>query len=77
MISLRYMKNNFKLKNMKCNVGPVDRLIRIIIGLAIAILGIVFESYWGLVGLVPMATGLFKWCPFYVPFKISTIKKEK
>ena len=60
---------------MKCNVGPVDRLIRIILGLAIAVLGIVFESYWGLVGLVPLATGLFKWCPLYIPFKISTLKK--
>ncbi|NQU84927.1 MAG: DUF2892 domain-containing protein [Mariniphaga sp.] len=61
---------------MKCNVGPVDRLLRIIVGLAIAILGIVFESYWGLVGLIPMATGLFKWCPLYVPFKLSTMKKD-
>ena len=61
---------------MKCNVGPVDRLLRIIIGLLVAIAGVVFDSWWGLVGLVPLATGLFKWCPLYVPFKISTVKKE-
>jgi hypothetical protein len=60
---------------MKCNVGSVDRLLRIIIGLVIAILGVVFDSWWGLVGLVPIATGLFRFCPMYVPFKISTDKK--
>lgn len=61
---------------MKCNVGPVDRLVRIVIGLAIAIVGVVFDSWWGLVGLVPLATGLFRFCPMYIPFKISTAKKE-
>ncbi len=60
---------------MKCNVGSVDRLLRIIIGLVIALLGVVFDSWWGLIGLVPIATGLFKFCPLYVPFKISTDKK--
>jgi len=62
---------------MKCNVGSVDRLLRIIVGLIIAILGVVFDSWWGLVGLVPLATGLFQFCPMYVPFKLSTAKKEK
>jgi hypothetical protein len=62
---------------MKCNVGSVDRLLRIIVGLIIAILGVVFDSWWGLVGLVPLATGLFQFCPLYVPFKLSTAKKEQ
>ncbi len=62
---------------MKCNVGPIDRLLRIIAGLIVAILGVIFDSWWGLVGLVPLATGLFKWCPAYVPFNISTAKKEE
>lgn len=61
---------------MKVNVGTIDRLLRIIVGLLIAILGVVLDSWWGLVGLVPLATGLFKFCPLYVPFKISTTKKE-
>jgi hypothetical protein len=61
---------------MKCNVGPVDRLLRIVVGFAIAILGVIFESYWGLIGLIPMATGLFQWCPLYVPFKISTNREK-
>lgn len=60
---------------MKCNVGSVDRLLRIIIGLVIALLGVVFDSWWGLIGIIPIATGLFRFCPLYVPFKISTDKK--
>lgn len=62
---------------MKCNVGSIDRLVRIIMGLLIAILGVIFDSWWGLVGLVPLATGLFQFCPAYFPFKFSTAKKEE
>ena len=62
---------------MNHNVGSVDRLLRIILGLLIAILGVVFDSWWGLVGLIPLATGLFQFCPLYWTLKISTIKKEE
>ena len=62
---------------MKSNVGSVDRLLRIIVGLIIAILGVVFDSWWGLVAMVPLATGIFSFCPLYFPFKITTVKKEE
>jgi len=58
--------------DMKCNVGRTDRIVRIISGLVIAILGVVFNSWWGLIGIVPLATGLFAFCPGYLPFKINT-----
>jgi len=61
---------------MKCNVGKIDRIIRIVIGLGIAIAGVIFESYWGLVGIALMATGVFGYCLLYMPFKINTNKKE-
>lgn len=61
---------------MKCNVGTIDRLLRIIGGLVIAILGAWFDSWLGLIGLIPLATGLFKWCPLYIPFGISTVEKD-
>ncbi len=60
---------------MKSNVGPVDRLVRIIIGLIVAIAGVIFDSWWGLIGIVPIVTGLFKFCPLYLPFNITTTKK--
>lgn len=61
---------------MKCNVGATDRLIRIIVGLILAIAGVIFDSWWGLIGIVPLATGLFKFCPLYLPFNLSTAKKD-
>ena len=62
---------------MKCNVGTTDRIIRIVLGLVIIGLGVFFNNWWGLVGIIPLVTGLFKWCPLYVPFKTSTICKKK
>jgi len=58
---------------MKCNVGTTDRVIRIIVGIVIIALGVYFNSWWGLIGIIPLVTGLFKWCPVYIPFKISTV----
>lgn len=59
---------------MKLNVGSIDRLLRIIVGLLIAILGVWFNSWWGLIGLVPLGTGIFSFCPLYSTFKFSTRK---
>lgn len=61
---------------MKCNVGAIDRLLRIIIGLVIAVWGIFNTSYWGVVGIVIMATGLFGYCLLYSLFGIGTTKKD-
>lgn len=62
---------------MNKNVGTTDRFLRIIVGLLIGILAVEFNSWWGLIGIIPLATGIFQWCPLFVPFKISTVKKEK
>jgi len=61
---------------MKCNVGATDRLVRIIAGLIILLLGLIYRNWWGLIGLIPLLTGVFRFCPLYLPFKINTeIKK--
>lgn len=60
---------------MTANVGGADKVIRIVAGLAILGLGLAFKSYWGLVGLLPLITGLVGFCPAYVIFGISTCKK--
>lgn len=62
---------------MKCNVGTIDRLVRIIIGLVIAILGVMYDSWWGLISIVFIVTGLFSFCPLYLAFNLSTRKKEE
>jgi hypothetical protein len=60
---------------MQCNVGKTDRIVRIILGLVISVLGIVFDNWLGLIGIIPLVTGLFAFCPVYLPFKISTKAK--
>ena len=60
---------------MKANVGGIDRAVRIIAGLAILSLYFVLEGqtrWWALAGLVPLATGVIRWCPAYLPFGISS-----
>ena len=62
---------------MKCNVGGADRMIRIIAGVVIILLGFYFQSWWGAVGIVPILTGTFRWCPAYIPFGFSTCEADK
>ena len=61
---------------MKCNVGSTDRIIRLVIGLGIAIGGVIFESYWGLIGIAILATGIFGYCGIYALLNINTSGKE-
>ena len=63
---------------MKNNIGTADRISRYIFGILIAISGIYFRSWWGLLAIVPFITATLQWCPAYLPFGISTCKtKEK
>ena len=62
---------------MKVNVGTIDRIVRIIIGLAIVGAGVYYQSYWGAIGLVPIFTAIFGFCPAYLPFGISTCPTPK
>ena len=59
------------------NVGPADKAVRWIAGLAIIGIGIYYKSWWGVLGVLPIITALLSWCPAYVPLKMSTIKKEE
>jgi hypothetical protein len=62
---------------MKQNVGMVDRIIRIILGLLAFALGYYFHTWWGLFGFIPFITGLIGWCPLYALLGISTYKPKK
>lgn len=50
---------------MKVNVGSTDRILRVIAGTVILAAGVYFGSWWGAVGLIPLFTGLFRFCPLY------------
>jgi len=61
---------------MKKNVGTADRIIRVIIGLVIIVWGIMSSSWWGLIGLLPLITGLVGYCGLYAILGIKTCKLD-
>lgn len=63
---------------MNANVGGIDRILRIALGAALIVatlLGVI--GPWGWLGVLPLATGLFRFCPAYLPFGIGTCKIKK
>ena len=61
---------------MKCNLGTNDRFFRVIIGLLIVAAGVLYESYWGFIAIVPLLTSLAGRCPAYLIFGISTCQTK-
>ena len=61
---------------MICNVGKTDKVVRWIIGIIIAAIGLYYSSWWGLLAIIPILPAILGFCPIYVPFKINTCKKE-
>lgn len=63
---------------MQHNVGSVDKLLRISAG--VILLGLTVTNvigWWGLIGLVPLATGLINWCPAYSLLGIRSCKVRR
>ncbi len=60
---------------MSINEGGVDRILRVVVGLAlIALVFVGPQTPWGWIGIVPLLTGLIGWCPAYLLFGIKTCK---
>lgn len=63
---------------MKANVGGIDKVARIVVGLILIILALTGTiGAWGWIGVVPLATGLFNFCPLYPLLGISTCKNKQ
>jgi hypothetical protein len=61
---------------MEPNVGDTDRMIRIVAG--VLLLSLIFvgpQSWWGLVGLAPLATAFINFCPAYKLLGVNTLGK--
>lgn len=61
---------------MIANVGKSDRIIRIALG--IALLSLIFvgpQTWWGLIGVIPLATAFINFCPVYQALGLSTVGK--
>ncbi|HET55884.1 MAG TPA: DUF2892 domain-containing protein [Ignavibacteria bacterium] len=59
---------------MKENVGGFDKYLRIALGVIILIVGYIYESWWGLIGIIPLLTGLVNRCGLYYLIGVSTCK---
>ncbi len=58
---------------MKANVGTIDRVLRILVGVALIALAATQKvGPWGYLGFIPLATGLFRFCPAYTLLGIRT-----
>ena len=61
---------------MKTNVGTMDRSLRVVAGLlliGLSLSGVI--GVWGWIGLVPLATGIFRFCPVYTLLGIKTCNR--
>ena len=62
---------------MKSNVGGIDRILRIAVGALLVALAAMNEVGWrGWLGLIPLATGFFRFCPAYPLLGISSCKSS-
>jgi hypothetical protein len=58
---------------LRTNVGPADRVIRVVLGVALLLLAVIGPKIpWGYVGILPLLTGLFGSCPLYSLTGLST-----
>jgi len=65
---------------MTVNVGGIDRILRIVVGLAVLALFFVLEGnarYWALLGFVPLFTGVFRYCPAYSLIGVNTCPMKR
>lgn len=59
---------------MKANVGNLDRILRIVLGVGLITWAATGGPIWAWIGVVPLATALFRFCPLYTVLGFSTCK---
>lgn len=62
---------------MQKNVGGIDKIARIVVGIALIVWAIAGGPVWAWIGLLPLATGLLGWCPAYTLLGIKTCQTKK
>ncbi|MDY0072136.1 MAG: DUF2892 domain-containing protein [Thauera sp.] len=62
---------------MKANVGGIDKILRILVGLALVAWALFGGPVWAWIGIVPLATGALGWCPAYTLFGANTCPIKK
>lgn len=62
---------------MQKNVGGIDKIARIVVGIALIVWAIAGGPVWAWIGILPLATGLLNWCPAYSLLGISSCPLKK
>jgi hypothetical protein len=57
---------------MKANIGGIDRVLRILVGLALIAWALMGGPVWAWIGIVPLATGSISFCPIYPILGLNT-----
>ena len=60
---------------MQANVGQADKWVRIVVGIALIAWAATGGPVWAWIGVVPLATGLFNFCPLYRLVGINTCRR--
>lgn len=62
---------------MRKNIGSIDKIARIVIGIALIVWALAGGPIWAWIGVLPLATGLLGWCPAYALLGIKTCPMKK
>ena len=59
---------------MHHNVGAIDQILRIVLGVVICTIGVIYNNWWGMAGLIPLVTGTMSWRPLHNLVELSSLK---
>jgi len=62
---------------VKANVGGIDRILRIVVGLALIAWALLGGPIWAWIGVVPLGTALIGFCPLYPLIGMNTCPAKK
>ena len=62
---------------MRYNIGSSEKIWRVILGFLIILIAYYYKSWWGALGIIPIATGFIGFCPFYAMISISTCTEKR
>ncbi|MFU2485835.1 DUF2892 domain-containing protein [Thauera sp. WH-1] len=62
---------------MKTNVGGIDKILRILVGVALIAWALFGGPVWAWIGILPLVTGLMGWCPAYMLVGVNTCPLSK
>lgn len=57
---------------MKANVGGIDKILRIVVGIALIAWALMGGPVWAWIGILPLVTGTLGWCPAYTLIGLNT-----